>query len=876
MPLLPRWLRPLARSTKAPARTLRPAASSRPQVEALEDRALPSVSPLTLDQYYSQWRSDTFRVDDLYTAVGPTASTPATATASSVNQSFGSQIGLNQVLADGQYKGTGEAVVVIDTGIDYNHPDLGGGWGKRVIAGWDFVNNDADPMDDNGHGTNVAGIIGSSNAAYSGIAPNVNLIALKVLGKDGSGSFGAVEDALKWVVANRARYNIVSINMSLGSGNYTSNPYTFLEDEFATLKSQGVFIAVAAGNNFYAVGSQPGLDFPAVSPNVVSVGAVWNGNQGAVSWLSGARDNTTAVDRIASFSQRGPALSIVAPGAMIRSTYLNGGYADMAGTSMASPVIAGAAALLRQALDATGKQSLANQDYILSLMKSTGVNVVDGDDEDDNVVNTGLTFKRLDLLAAMKAATSNANQNSAPVLSDIGDRQISAGQTITVDLNATDADNDAITYSARIVGGTTVDSPAYTLKQQLGLSYVGQYYTNLWGQNEKWLGGANGNWYLLMPNGDLRRWAGTVSSTMLASNLVKTLSADYYVDPSLLWNAQSGGYIPAKVSVSGNRLTIAADANFTGSVQIEASATDGKTVVTKSFAAGVQAASNRAPVWTPIANQTMSPRQGSITVNLNATDADGDAITYSAVVADSSGGNGGTKNGTFSATPRVQFSFAGNRLTITPPEGFTGAFAVEVTANDGKTTSKTTFNVTSANQAPTLGDIANVAIGAGQSSKTLNLTAGDPDGDAITISASVVSTQASGGQAYQLDQSLGLSYLGSYFQGFKGGNEKWMYSRNQGAWIAILPNGEVRKIGSTLSQMMQASNLIATLEASYYADPSKLWNATAPTTPNLSATVSGNQLTIARNSAFVGTAVIEVVISDGFATTKKQFAVTFA
>jgi subtilisin family serine protease len=876
MPLLPRWLRPLARSTKAPARTPRPAAPARPQVEALEDRALPSVSPLTLDQYHSQWRGDTFRVDDLYTAVGPTASTQATAAGSSVNQSFGSQIGLNQILADGQYKGTGESVVVIDTGIDYNHVDLGGGWGKRVIAGWDFVNNDADPMDDNGHGTHVAGIIGSSNATYSGVAPNVNLIALKVLGADGSGSFGAVEDALKWVVANQARYNIVSINMSLGSGNYTSNPYTFLEDEFATLKSQGVFISVAAGNNFYTVGSQQGLDFPAVSPNVVSVGAVWDGSYGSVSWLSGARDNTTAIDRVASFSQRGPALSIMAPGAMIQSTYLNGGYASMAGTSMASPVVAGAAAVLRQALDATGKHSLANQDYILSLMKSTGVNVMDGDDEDDNVVNTGLSFKRLDLLAALKAATGNTAQNSAPVLSDITDKQISAGQTVTVDLSATDADNDAITYSARIVSGTTVDSPAYTLKQQLGLSYVGQYYANLWGQNEKWLGGANGNWYLLMPNGDLRRWAGTVSSTLLATNLITTLSADYYADPSLLWNAQAGGYIPAKVTVSGNRLTITADANFAGSVQIEVSATDGKAVAKKTFAAGVQVSSNRAPVWTPIANQTMSPRQGSITINLTATDADGDALSYSAVVADSSGGSGGTKNGTFSATPRVQFSIVGNRLTITPPDGFTGAFAVEVTASDGKATSKTTFNVTSANQAPTLSDIANVTLGAGQSSKTISLTAGDPDGDATTISATIVSTQASGSQAYQLDQSLGLSYLGSYFQGFKGGNEKWMYSRTQGAWIAILPNGEVRKIASTLSQMMQSSNLIATLDPSFYADPSKLWNAPAPATPNLSATVSGNQLTIARNSAFVGAAVIEVVVSDGFATTKKQFTVTFA
>src|SRR5205823_12360208 len=131
-----------------------------------------------------------------------------------VNSSFGALIGLDKSFAAFPYRGTGYSVAVLDTGIDYTHPDLGGAWGKRVIAGYDFVNHDTDPRDDNGHGTHVAGIIGSSSATYSGVAPNVNLIALKVLDANGSGSFGDIEDALNWVIAHQAQYHIVAINLS--------------------------------------------------------------------------------------------------------------------------------------------------------------------------------------------------------------------------------------------------------------------------------------------------------------------------------------------------------------------------------------------------------------------------------------------------------------------------------------------------------------------------------------------------------------------------------------------------------------------------------------------------------------------------------------
>ena len=162
-------------------------------------------------------------------------------------------IGLPTVFANTSYRGQGYSVAVIDTGIDYDDPDLGGGFGAgyKVVAGYNFVNDTANPMDDNGHGTVVASEIAANSSTYSGVAPDADLIALKVLDASGSGTFANVLNALNWVIANRTKYNIVAINLSLGSGNYTANPYTFLDPDLSTLTADNVFIGVASGNSYY-------------------------------------------------------------------------------------------------------------------------------------------------------------------------------------------------------------------------------------------------------------------------------------------------------------------------------------------------------------------------------------------------------------------------------------------------------------------------------------------------------------------------------------------------------------------------------------------------------------------------------------------------
>lgn len=369
------------------------------RIERLEELAL--LSAVGWEADYATWLQQTFTVD---AAANFQFSTDELNALGDVQANALADSALNLIRADVAanygYNGAGYTVAVLDTGIDYTHPALAGNY----AGGWDFVDNDADPRDENGHGTHVSGIIaGSIGTDHPGVASGAKIISLRVLGKDGSGSFANVEKALQWVAQYQQQFNIVAVNMSLGAGNFTANPWQFLEDDLATLESRGVFIATASGNGFSTYGSQLGLGFPATSNYTVSVGAVWAGNFGAVNFASGAKDFSTAADRLASFSQRSAALDILAPGAFLTNAAMGGGWTRMAGTSMAAPVVAGAAVLIHQALDARGLGHLATQSFILDVMQDSGVTIVDGDNEQDNVTNSWLSFKRLDLASALAA-----------------------------------------------------------------------------------------------------------------------------------------------------------------------------------------------------------------------------------------------------------------------------------------------------------------------------------------------------------------------------------------------------------------------------------------------------------------------------------------
>ena len=245
-------------------------------------------------------------------------------------------IGADQVWAMGA-TGAGTEVAILDTGIDYTHPDLGGcfGTGCKVVAGYDFVNGDSDPWDDHGHGTHCAGIA-AANGSIKGVAPDASLHAYKVLDEYGSGWDSDIIAAIEQAVdpdGNPVTDDAVDvISMSLGGGGDPDDPLALAVDAAV---DEGVVVAVAAGNS----GSDyQTIESPGVARKAFTVGA------------------TDKSDNIAYFSSRGPVTDfyeltkpeIVAPGYDIYSTYPAGGYVSMSGTSMATPHIAGAVALIKQ------------------------------------------------------------------------------------------------------------------------------------------------------------------------------------------------------------------------------------------------------------------------------------------------------------------------------------------------------------------------------------------------------------------------------------------------------------------------------------------------------------------------------------------------
>ena len=143
--------------------------------------------------------------------------------------------------------GQGITIADIDTGINYNLPQLGGGFGPgfKVEAGFDFYDNDSDPMDVDGHGTDTAFVMAgnpftSNGVTYQGVAPDAKLIALRV-GTETDISDDNIEKALDWVITNHTKYGIDIVNLSLGSGNYTSANQLAVEPRFCDTEEPGHF-----------------------------------------------------------------------------------------------------------------------------------------------------------------------------------------------------------------------------------------------------------------------------------------------------------------------------------------------------------------------------------------------------------------------------------------------------------------------------------------------------------------------------------------------------------------------------------------------------------------------------------------------------------
>jgi subtilisin len=208
-------------------------------------------------------------------------------------------------------KGKGVVVCVGDTGCDTNHPDLK----NRIKAAKDFSGSPFGATDKQGHGTHCAGSI-LADGDLPGVAPEAQLLVAKVLGDTGSGGVDDIANGIKWAVEQGADV----ISLSLGGGGAD----TFIPPALKIADEAGVIVIAAAGNEGPREGT---VSYPGKYPQCVAVAACDKNRM------------------IANFSSRGPAVYVTGPGVDIRSTYHGGQYATMSGTSMATPHIAGLAAL---------------------------------------------------------------------------------------------------------------------------------------------------------------------------------------------------------------------------------------------------------------------------------------------------------------------------------------------------------------------------------------------------------------------------------------------------------------------------------------------------------------------------------------------------
>lgn len=524
-------------------------------------------------------------------------------------------------------------VAVIDSGVQYDHPDLAANMWRNPgetpgdgldndhngfiddVFGWDFVDNDNTPSDPYGHGTHVAGTIGATGNNATGVVGvtwDVQIMALRFINASGSGNTSNAIAAINYATMMKQLYgqNVVASNNSWGASVSSYPPPGQTDPLLNAINAggqQGILFVAAAGNSSQNIDTAPDVPAGYNSPYIISVAA------------SGSND------ALASFSNYGATnVDLAAPGVSILSTYKGSTYATLSGTSMASPHVAGVVALAAAASPTSTALELRSA-------------ILAGVDQVSSLTGKVATGGRLNAAKVVRSLV-------APTLAPLADQQFPASQdSLTVALQATDPNaGDTLTYSASLI---PQGSLRFNLDSQYGFFLdSGGYYANNRGQSEKYLRAqvsANGYtagtpWYYILPSGDLYEFTPPYTNRSLTGVLLGNVGVNVYNSPTLLVNAsetESGTTPPVTLSISGNQLVINPAAGYTGTFRVTARVTDAAGHFTEqTFSVTVTpSAINYPPTLAAVPDQLFSTSQDFVTIPLAGSDPNvGDILTYSA------------------------------------------------------------------------------------------------------------------------------------------------------------------------------------------------------------------------------------------------------
>jgi subtilisin family serine protease len=635
--------------------------------------------------------------------------------------------------------GQGIKLAVIDTGLDYIHDDpdnvpyvVDPEFLSNYAGGYDFVNNDPDPMDDNGHGTHVAGIIAAEKNGYLivGVAPGVQLYALKVLGATGSGDYSGLIAALGWAVDN----DIDVVNISLG-GQVVSGA---LQTAVATAAAAGLTIVAASGNvnpnNINELLYGCAVAYPAAYDQVI------------------ATTFTNPSDKLTGFSCTGTQVDIAAPGDAIISTVPVGscmfckpqGYGANSGTSMASPHVAGVAALILSAGIANGgdPSTLADDVKAHLCATTTPAGMLITDPKYPKYYGCGIVNARK---ALIETPPPPPIASGAPVAAD--DAATTAEDTptdVAVLANDTDPNGDtpSVTGATDPANGTTAIEPDGTVRYTPDPDYVGTDtfdYTVGDGTGNSDTGSVA---VTVTPVNDapiavddvlvtLRNTAGTV--TVLAND------SDVDGDTISVTGVSTPTHGTATLEADGT-ITYQPALGYDGADGFDYAIGDGAGGSANGHVAVTVVAVNQPPVAVDDTASVAEDGSASIDVVANDIDPDGGALTVTTLGQPAHGSTSLAADGTVTYVPASNYNGPDSfGYTIADSIGFTDSATVSVT-------------VTATNDAPTAA--ADTATTNEDTAVAIDVVANDTDIDLDTLTPSAVSAPDLGSAAIAPDGKI--------------------------------------------------------------------------------------------------------------------------